>query len=114
MLKSDPVGAVRKPPVRRASLASTGWGWTQAKVKAMTTPTLMVAGTHDAQVTPGRVREFYEDLGAPQKVYVELGCASHNAMWEKNRHILFAASLEWLEKGTVEGQTNTMLRLGFQ
>ena len=45
---------------------------------------------------------------------VELGCASHNAMWEKNRHILFQASLEWLEKGTVEGQTGTMQRLGFQ
>ncbi|MES2473353.1 MAG: alpha/beta fold hydrolase [Pseudomonadota bacterium] len=114
MLKSDPVGAARKPPVRRASLASTGWGWTQARVKAMTTPTLMVAGTHDVQVTPARVKEFYADIGSPQKTYVELGCASHNAMWEKDRHILFKASLEWLEKGTVEGQKNAMLRLGFQ
>jgi pimeloyl-ACP methyl ester carboxylesterase len=113
MLKSDPVGAARKPPVRRASLASTGWGWTQAKVKAMTTPTLMVAGTHDAQVNPGRVRDFYADLGAPQKVYVELGCASHNAMWEKDHLLLFAASLEWLEKGTVNGQSNAMLKMGF-
>jgi alpha-beta hydrolase superfamily lysophospholipase len=99
--------------VRRAPIATT-YGWTTERVKAMTTPTLMVVGTHDAQVQPQRVKDFYEDLGSPQKAYVELGCASHNAMWESSRHILFKASLEWLEKGTVEGQTNTMQRLGFQ
>ncbi len=113
MLKSDPVGARWSPAVRRAPIATT-FGWTTQRVKAMTMPTLMVAGTHDVQVTPERVQEFYADIGSPQKVYVELGCASHNAMWEMNRHLLFKASLEWLEKGTVEGQTNTMLRLGFQ
>src|SRR5579883_1917974 len=42
MLKSDPVGAKWTPAVRRAPIASSGWGWTQDKVKAMTTPTLMV------------------------------------------------------------------------
>jgi alpha-beta hydrolase superfamily lysophospholipase len=113
MLKSDPVGSRWTPAVRRAPIATT-YGWTTERVKAMTTPTLMVVGTHDAQVQPQRVKDFYEDLGSPQKAYVELGCASHNAMWEMNRHILFKASLEWLEKGTVEGQTNTMQRLGFQ
>ena len=113
MLKSDPVGSRWSPAVRRAPIATT-YGWDSARVKAMTTPTLMIAGTHDVQVTPQRVRDFYEDIGSPQKAYVELGCASHNAMWEKNRHILFKASLEWLEKGTVEGQTGTAQRLGFQ
>ena len=113
MLKSDPVGSRWTPAVRRAPIATT-YGWTTERVKAMTTPTLMVVGTHDAPEQPQRVKDFYEDLGSPQKAYVELGCASHNAMWESSRHILFKASLEWLEKGTVEGQTNTMQRLGFQ
>ena len=49
------------------------------------------------------MRELYEDLGASQKVMIDLGCSSHNAMWEKNHTTLFRASLEWLEKGTVNG-----------
>ena len=113
MLKSDPVGAKWPPAVRRAPLASSGWGWTQEKVKAMTTPTLMVSGINDKQVNPERVRDFYADIGSPQKVFIDLGCSSHNAMWEKNHMLLFQASLEWLEKGTVNGQTNTMLKLGY-
>jgi len=113
MLKSDPVGAARTPAVRRASISSTGWGWTQEKVKAMTTPTLMVSGINDKQVLPERVGDFYADIGSPQKVFIDLGCSSHNAMWEKNHLILFKASLEWLDKGTVNGATNTMLKLGY-
>jgi pimeloyl-ACP methyl ester carboxylesterase len=113
MLKSDPVGASWHPAVRRAPLASSGWGWTQERVKAMTTPTLMVSGGNDKQVNPERVRDFYADIGSPQKVFIDLGCSSHNAMWEKNHLILFKASLEWLEKGTVNSQSNTMLKLGY-
>jgi pimeloyl-ACP methyl ester carboxylesterase len=113
MLKSDPVGAKWTPAVRRAPIASSGWGWTQEKVKAMTTPTLMVAGVNDKQVNPERVRDFYADIGSPQKVFIDLGCSSHNAMWEKNHLALFQASLEWLDKGTVNGQSQGMLKLGY-
>jgi len=113
MLKSDPVGASWKPAARRAPIASSSWGWTQAKVKAMTTPTLMVSGVNDKQVNPDRVHDFYADIGSPQKVFVDLACSSHNAMWEKNHLLLFKASLEWLEKGTVNGQSQAMLKLGY-
>lgn len=113
MLKSDPVGAKWTPPVRRAPIASSGWGWTQEKVKAMTTPTLMVAGVNDKQVNPERVRDLYADIGIGQKVFIDLGCSSHNAMWEKNHLALFQASLEWLDKGTVNGQSQAMLKLGY-
>jgi len=112
MLKSDPVGAKWSPPVRRAPLSST-YGWTTARVKAMTTPTLMVSGVHDGQVNPQRVRDFYEDIGSPAKVFVDLACSSHNAMWEKNHLLLFQASLEWLDKGTVNGTSHAMLKLGY-
>jgi hypothetical protein len=37
------------------------------------------------------------------KVFVDLACSSHNAMWEKNHTLLFRASLEWLTQGTVNG-----------
>jgi len=112
MLESDPVGATWGPGVRRAPQTTT-WGWNAAVVAKSQTPMLMVAGIHDKQVPPDRVRELYEDLGASQKVMVDLGCASHNAMWEKNHTVLFRASLEWLEKGSVNGSASGVVRLGY-
>jgi pimeloyl-ACP methyl ester carboxylesterase len=112
MLRSDPVGATWGSGVRRAP-QTTSWGWTQAVVSKLQIPTLMVAGAHDKQVSPARVRDLYTDLGAPKKVFVDLGCASHNALWEKNHLILFQASLEWLTKGTVQGKPEGELRLGY-
>jgi pimeloyl-ACP methyl ester carboxylesterase len=112
MLASDPVGATWGPGVRRAPQTAT-WGWNQATVGKMQVPTLMVVGQHDKQVAPDRVREFYADLAAPQKIFVDLACSSHNAMWEKNRLLLFRASLEWLTQGSVNGAKDGMLRLGY-
>jgi esterase/lipase len=76
-------------------------------------PTLMVAGAHDKQVQPERVRELFTDLAAKEKVFVDLACSSHNAMWEKNRGHLFRASLEWLTQGTVAGMKEGVVRLGY-
>ena len=112
MLQSDPVGATWGPGVRRAP-ETQNWGWNASMVGKTQTPTLMVAGVHDKQVSPSRVRELYADLAAPDKVFVDLGCSSHNAMWETNHTILFRASLEWLTDGTVSGMKNGMLRLGY-
>ena len=112
MVKSDPIGATWGSGVRRAPSVPS-WGWGQAVVAKMQTPTLMVAGAHDKQVSPDRVRELYADIGSTNKVFVDLGCSSHNAMWEKNHLILFRASQEWLTSGTVNGKSEGMLRLGY-
>jgi pimeloyl-ACP methyl ester carboxylesterase len=112
MLASDPIGATWGSGVRRAPQTPT-WGWNQAVVARMTVPTLMIAGEHDKQVAPDRVREFHADLGAPQKLFVDLACSSHNAMWEKNRLLLFRASLEWLTEGSVNGAKDGVQRLGY-
>jgi fermentation-respiration switch protein FrsA (DUF1100 family) len=77
----------------------------------METPFLTLVGTHDKQVLPARVRELYADLGSKQKLFIELGCASHNAMWEKNRALLFKASLDWLRDGSVNGVATGELKL---
>jgi hypothetical protein len=50
---------------------------------------------------------------ARDKVLLDLGCASHNAMWERNHLLLFRASLEWLGEGTVEGMTSGVIRVGY-
>jgi len=112
MLASDPVGATWGTGVRRAPQTTT-WGWNQAVVARTQTPTLVVAGVHDKQVSPDRVRELYEDLGSSQKVFVDLGCSSHNAMWETNHTLLFQASLEWLAQGTVNGSKEGILHVGY-
>ena len=113
MLASDPVGSTWGTGVRRAPTVPS-WGWNAAAVGKTQTPTLMVAGVHDKQVNPARVRELYMDLAAREKVFIDLGCSSHNAMWEKNHTILFKASLEWLTQGTVNGMKDGMLRLGYE
>jgi pimeloyl-ACP methyl ester carboxylesterase len=112
MLASDPVGATWGPGLRRAPNV-TRWGWTQADVMKQQTPVLMVSGAHDRQVPPDRVRELYADYGGAQKVFVDLACSSHNAMWERNHGLLFKASLEWLDKGSVNGKQSGELRLGY-
>lgn len=112
MLASDPVGATWGTGVRRAPSTPT-WGWNQAVVAKTTTPLLMVAGIHDVQVPPDRVRQLYTDHGAKEKVFMDLGCSSHNAMWEKNHLILFKATLEWLSAGTVNGQKQGIQKLGY-
>jgi pimeloyl-ACP methyl ester carboxylesterase len=112
MLASDPVGATWGPGVRRAP-QTTVWGWTTALAGKTEMPTLLVDGAHDKQVQPERVRELYADLGAKEKVFVDLACSSHNAMWERNHLLLFHASLEWLTQGTVNGAKSGMLKLGY-
>jgi pimeloyl-ACP methyl ester carboxylesterase len=112
MLASDPVGATWGTGVRRAPQVPT-WGFNQAVVSKMQTPFLMVAGVHDKQVAPERVRELYTDLGSRQKFFIDLACSSHNAMWENNHLLLFRASLEWLRDGKVNGMPDGELKVGY-
>ena len=113
MMASDPVGATWGTGVRRAP-RTTVWGWTPDVVGETETPMLLVAGIHDAQVPAERVRQLYADLGSDNKILIDLGCASHNAMWESNRLLLFNASLEWLRDGTVNGIDSGVLTMGYR
>lgn len=113
LIKSDLVGATWGPGVRRAPLGGPSWGWNASVAAKMQIPTLMVSGEKDKQVPQDRVRELYADLGAHQKVFIDLACSSHYAMWERNHMLLFRASLEWLTQGSVDGKQQAMLRLGY-
>jgi pimeloyl-ACP methyl ester carboxylesterase len=111
MVDSDSVGATWGTGVRRAPLV-TSWGWNLEAASRLKSPTLMVSGEHDKQVDPDSVRQLWRDLGASQKVFVDLACSSHNAMWEANHLVLFRATVEWLDRSSVNGEQNAMLRLG--
>ena len=112
MLASDPVGAKWGSGVRRAP-STTSWGWNAQMIGGTKIPTLFVAAALDKQVPPERVKAAYDDHGATDKVLLDLGCASHNAMWEGNHLMLFAASLEWLTSGTVNGSRTGVVRMGY-
>jgi len=112
LLASDPVGATWGSGVRRAP-STTTFGWNAAAIGGTKIPTLMVAGVHDKQVPPERVKQAYDDLGAAEKVFLDLGCSSHNAMWESNHLLLFKASLDWLTSSTVNGQKTGIVKLGY-
>lgn len=112
MIASDPVGATWGTGVRRAP-STTTWGWNAAAIGATKIPTMIVAGALDKQVTPDRVKVAYDDLGATDKVLVDLACSSHNAMWEKHHLLMYSASLEWLSKGAVGDQKSGVVRLGY-
>jgi expansin (peptidoglycan-binding protein) len=49
---------------------------------------------------------MYADLGAKQKVLIEMRCSSHNAMWEKDAAQLFDASFQWLNTTTYAGASS--------
>ncbi len=109
MLASDPVGATWGTGVRRAPRAAT-FGWGRDVVASSTSPLLMVAGTHDGQVNPQLVKNLYNDYGGP-KLYLEMTCSSHNAMWESDALKLFEASYQWLNTTAYYGMTGGMLVL---
>ena len=112
MLASDVVGATWGPGMRRAP-RTLSWGWNEATIEDSTTPTLAIAAVHDVQVPAARVRDLFEDLGSDNKVLLDLGCASHNAMWERVHLAMFSASLEFLDSGTVDGISNGVVRRGY-
>jgi pimeloyl-ACP methyl ester carboxylesterase len=112
MLASDPVAATWGTGNRRAPNTTT-WGWNKDMAAAVKAPTLLVAGAHDAQVSPAGVARLHGDLGASQKVFADLACSSHNALWERNHLVLFQASREWLEKSSVNGAQSGTVRIGY-
>jgi len=112
MIASDPVAATWGPGVRRAPNTTT-WGWNQAMAAQVKSPALLVAAAHDAQVAPAGVARLHTDLGASQKLLVDLGCSSHNALWERNHLMLFKASREWLEGSAVNGMKSGTIKLGY-
>ena len=112
MLESDPVGATWGTGVRRAPQV-TSWGWNAQMAGSLKIPALLVAGVHDKQVLPASVKNLYDALGSESKVFAELACSSHNALWERNHTLLFQASLDWLTTGKVSGSAKGEIRLGF-
>lgn len=103
--EADPVGAawggLRGP-------SRSYWGWTRRGAGRLSVPTLVMVGECDRLLGPNI--GLYRDLGAGQKAFLQIACASHFMMWERGRHAQRRAALEWLAHGTLDGNRTGTFR----
>ena len=66
------------------------------------TPTLVMVGEYD-RLYESNI-ELFGHLGAPDKAFLGIECASHFMAWEMQRHVLHKASGEWLTSATLTGK----------
>lgn len=96
----DPVGATWGPGGMRAP-TRTYWGWNAKSAGKITIPTLIMVGEQD-ELTASNL-QLFDDLGSQKKVFLGIACATHFAVWEKQRRVLHNASLEWLRGTELSG-----------
>jgi pimeloyl-ACP methyl ester carboxylesterase len=93
--------------VMRARTA-TAFGWTPDLATRLVAPTLVVVGEFDRLSDR---RTVYEQIGAREKVFVNVSCASHFMLWEKQHRALHYAALEWFRRGGVQGISRGEVRV---
>jgi pimeloyl-ACP methyl ester carboxylesterase len=105
MLETDPVGAAWGPGVvRRPGLML--WGANEERAAQIRAPTLLISGEWDdnsPNTRPEGTRQLYDDLGTGQRVFLDVACSSHYAIWEARHRLVFEASAEWLLVGSLGG-----------
>ncbi len=52
-------------------------------------------------MTPSR--QLHGHLGSGDKVFVNVACASHFMLWERQHEVLHRLSAEWLRHGSLRG-----------
>ena len=76
------------------------YGW-RANIGSIKAPTLCLLGEFDNYDARFKT---WGGLKMDNRAYIKVGCASHFMQYERVRFVLHKATLEWLGKGTVEGQ----------
>ena len=105
----DPLAAQWGPGGLRAP-TRTYWGWNAGSAKKINVPTLLMVGEQDDLMASNL--NLFEDLGTRDKAFLGIACATHFAVWEKQRRVLHAASLEWLRGARLAGKAAGMFRAG--
>jgi len=88
--------------------AATRFGWTRALAAKVVAPVLVMAGEYDRLEER---RSVYEQLGSKDKVFMNVACASHFMLWEKQHTALHVASKEWLAHGRLKNVRRGELRV---
>jgi pimeloyl-ACP methyl ester carboxylesterase len=101
LMQLDSVGALwgadGQGIMRAPNRMNFGWRDNLSGIKA---PTLMLLGEYDNYA---KRLEAWRGLGAPQKLFIKVACASHFMQFERGRHLLYRATTSWLRSGNVEG-----------
>lgn len=106
-VEHDALGATWGPGGLRAP-TRTYWGWNAKGAGAITVPTLLMTGVLD-RLLPSNL-QLMEDLGSAQKSFVTIESATHFAVWEQQRRVLHAASLQWLVNGRLDAGASGYFR----
>jgi pimeloyl-ACP methyl ester carboxylesterase len=104
---TDLAGAAMDPPVLRApngTVADSRAFWAAGRPlydpSAITAPTLVIVGEWDRDTPPAMGQAIFGLLSqAPRKRFVLLGHATHTALMERNRRVLFDEVQLFLEDG---------------
>ena len=99
-MKTDEIGASWGEGCLRAP-GRTYWGWNAVNAVTIKVPTLVMVGEYDRLFDSNIA--LFEALGASNKTFLAIDCASHFMAWEMQRHVLHKASQEWLGSGTLNG-----------
>jgi pimeloyl-ACP methyl ester carboxylesterase len=97
---ADPLGMTWGPGGLRAP-TRTYWGWNANGAKKVQIPTLIMVGEHDDLMRSNL--ELFDDLGASEKVFLDIAGGTHFMNWEKQRRVLHKASIDWLKNGSLGG-----------
>jgi pimeloyl-ACP methyl ester carboxylesterase len=99
----DPIGRTWGPPDGVLRIRTfDGWGWNATRAAAFAAiPTLIISGEFDTVVT--NTHGLYSDLATPDKVHVEVQCASHALPWETQARHVHNLSRQWLRNGAIAG-----------
>jgi pimeloyl-ACP methyl ester carboxylesterase len=101
LMALDEVGARWGPQgegiMRAPNRTNFGWRSNLAHIRA---PTLVLLGEYDNY---SKRLEAWRGLGAEQKLFIKVACASHFMQFERGRHLLYRATCQWLSGGNVGG-----------
>jgi len=103
----DRIGAAWGPPEGVMRIPHrTDFGWTEDLAKRLAAPTLIMTGAYDK---PDQRLAAYRAIGPKQKIFLKIAGGSHFIQWEKQHRVLFASSLEWFAKGSLQGKRHGQL-----
>jgi pimeloyl-ACP methyl ester carboxylesterase len=94
-----PPGSVYRVPMG----SDVDAGWNRQTATRLTVPILIVVGEHDPRATAD-APALYRDVGSREKTLVNLECATHFALWERNHHVVHQVVAEFLTQGMVNGR----------
>lgn len=81
------------------------WGLTADTVASIQIPALLLAGEHDNLAPALSVFVLYNDLGADNKVMIEVNRTAHSPYWENRSQDVYSLCTQWLNTQQIDDHT---------